>query len=354
MHKRDVLVDLQEWLGYERVYTVNPIGRSCGLAMFWKKNVELVFQFVDKNLVDFHVQFGSLSYFVYGVYGAPAVADRSKVWERLMRTCINRKDSWWMLGDFNEILHNGEKIGGPRRSEFTFLPFADMVRVCEMSELPYVGNIFTWGGMRSKMDRCFGNKEWFRMFHASNQSFLAKRGLDHRPALVKLLSSSDSHRGDFRFDKIFFNKPNVKEAIISAWLVGSSYVEVSVSKRIRGCRRALSKWKKANPLNLMDKIIQLQVSLEMEQASYYPSLSEVTFLKRSLVEAYKEEESFWSQKSRERWLKDGDLNTKFFHASVKANRSRKRIEVLKDVNRNSQRSEASKGEVVTAYFSNLW
>ena len=47
---RDVLVDLQEWLGYDRILTVNPIGYSGGLTLFWMNSVRLEFKFVDKNL----------------------------------------------------------------------------------------------------------------------------------------------------------------------------------------------------------------------------------------------------------------------------------------------------------------
>lgn len=147
--------------------------------VFWKNNVELVFQFIDKTLIDFHVQFSSLSFFVSSVYGAPTIGDRGKVWERLMRIGITRKESWCMLGDFNEILHNSENIGGSARSDASFIPFGDMIRVCEMLELSSTGNNFTWGGMRcklwiqSKLDRCFRNKEWFKIFPVSNQCFIA-------------------------------------------------------------------------------------------------------------------------------------------------------------------------------------
>lgn len=62
MTKKNFLVDLQEWLGYDMVLTIDPVGRSGGLALFWKNNVEVDFKLVDKNLLDFQVQFGSFSF----------------------------------------------------------------------------------------------------------------------------------------------------------------------------------------------------------------------------------------------------------------------------------------------------
>lgn len=244
MNGRDFLEDLHIWLGYDRLCTVNPRGRSGGLALLWKSIVDIDFFFVDKNLLDLRVKFGNTSFFVSCVYGKPVMKDKHVVWERLTRIGCLRKESWCMLGDFNDLLHNGEKLGGPLRGDNCFVVFNDMIRDCQMSELQSSGNSFTWRGMRHKLwiqcklGRCFGNNEWFKMFPASNQHFLAKRGSDHRPVLVRVLASAATYRGNFKFDKRFLDKPNVKSAILESWNQGST-----VSDKIRSCRQALSVWK---------------------------------------------------------------------------------------------------------------
>ncbi|CAA7026408.1 unnamed protein product [Microthlaspi erraticum] len=184
-----------------------------------------------------------------------------------------------------------------------------------MVELSSSGNPFTWGGMRGtswiqcKLDRCFGNKEWHRSFPDSNQAFLDKRGSDHRPVLIKLFSSSEVYKGNFKFDKRLFNQPLVKEAINQAWNNAHGWRDNSVSERIKRCRRALSIWKKENNLNSRDRIIQIQIALEAEQSTNFPGAQKVFILKKELVKAYRDEELFWSQKSRAKWLKEGDKNT---------------------------------------------
>ncbi|MCI54315.1 hypothetical protein A2U01_0075564, partial [Trifolium medium] len=41
-----------------------------------------------------------------------------------------------------------------------------------------------------------------------------------------------------------------------------------------------------------------------------------------------QEEAFWRQRAKMHWLKDGDLNTKFFHMSATARAKVKKIEKL--------------------------
>ena len=107
----------------------------------------------------------SFGFYISCVYGDPMCVNRPKIWERLSRIGVNRQECWCMLGDFNDILHNGEKSGSPLRNETTFIPFRDMIKACQMTDLASTGNALTWGGKRNDMwiqcqlDRCFGNKE---------------------------------------------------------------------------------------------------------------------------------------------------------------------------------------------------
>lgn len=283
-----------------------------------------------------------------------------KCGKRILRNGVHRKESWCMLGDFNEILHNGEKLGGPRRGDSSFLPFKDMLHSCQMSELTSQGNGFTWGGMRythwvqCKLDRCFGNKAWLKQFPVANQTFLEKRGSDHRPVLVSLTTSKEAYKGNFKFDKRLFNKPNVKDAIWNAWNWGQARRGVSVSGKVRLCRKVLSKSKRENNHNSHARISQIKVVLEAEESANPPNARRVYEVKKDLCHAYREEEVFWSQKSQEKWVREGDKNTKFFHASVRANRGKKRLDTLMDVNGNFQKGEASKGSVAEAYFCDLF
>ncbi|KAF8088679.1 hypothetical protein N665_0532s0042 [Sinapis alba] len=324
----NVLVDLQVWLGYDNVFTVDP------------KNIKMDVKFADKNVIDNLVQF--------------------VVWERISRWGCIRKEPWCIIGDFNEILSNGEKTGGPKRADASFKSFSAMLQTCRMDEISSKGDRFTWGGWRWKkwtqccLDRSFGNEAWLSLFPGSNQTFLEKRGSDHRPVLLRFYASKEPFKDQFRFDKRFLRQPEVLQEIEKAWGGRNKFGPDKVDIKIGKCRVVLSRWKRKRNFNAKDKITLLQQRFEWFQSRDFPCRFMINMIRKELLHAYKEEDSFWKQKSRDKWLVLGDRSSKFFHGSVKTNRSRNHISKLKDKNNQDQFSDGAKAEVAVDYFTDLF
>ena len=77
---RNMLVDLQVWLGYDRVFTVDLVGLSGGLALFWKKNININIKYSDENIIDCLVQYGEYTFFLSCIYGVPYADGKEVVW----------------------------------------------------------------------------------------------------------------------------------------------------------------------------------------------------------------------------------------------------------------------------------
>lgn len=91
MNIRNVIVDIQVWLGYDKVYTVEHVGKCGGLALFWKKDVSVEVLFADKNVLDLQVELGPSKFSLSCVYGNPNSYFMNHVWERITRLGVLRK-----------------------------------------------------------------------------------------------------------------------------------------------------------------------------------------------------------------------------------------------------------------------
>lgn len=113
---------------YKNIFTVPPEGFSRGLTLAWKDNVQLEVLLATANVIDTKITHNDKSFFVSYIYGAPHQENRAKFWEELSTIGAQREDTAWLLtGDFNDLLDNSEKVGGPLRWEGSFLSFRNFV-----------------------------------------------------------------------------------------------------------------------------------------------------------------------------------------------------------------------------------
>ncbi|KAG7536410.1 Reverse transcriptase domain [Arabidopsis suecica] len=354
------VLKVQRWMGYDHSHIVNPIGLSGGLALFWKNSYEVEVINSDHRIIDVKVKLGSLSFFISCVYGDPSTHLRQLVWDKLIDIGTTRDEPWIVLGDLNEIIDNTEKLGGPARAEITFFPFRNMISDCRLREVPSIGNRFSWAGDRNnqwvqcRLDRVLGNEAWFQIFPRAQAEYLERIGSDHRPLFLRFVNENMSRTGRFMFDKRWISKPEFANVIKEGWTKDDAAGYKALLHRIADCRKSISRWKRISNQNSKERISQLRHRLEEEGIKLQPNRSLLKSLKWELAEAYRAEEQYWKQKSRERWLKEGDRNTKFFHGSVQRRRVQNRILSLFDNNDIEQFAEGSKGEIAVEYFRKMF
>ncbi|XP_048613313.1 uncharacterized protein LOC125587176 [Brassica napus] len=295
------------------------------------------------------------------VYGDPVLERREQVWERLTRFSTTRNGPWFMIGDFNEITDHSEKEGGRKRSDSSFLPFKQMLSHCGMLEFPFTGNKLSWVGKRSKgvtvrcrLDRAVGNEDWHEKFPHTATKYLRLWGSDHRPILADILTKPVRKKKKFKFDKRWLDNEELRNVILEGWKSEDLPPDANIMEHIASCRKALSQWRRQNNVNSAKQVEELKEKVEGLYLDDEATTEEISEALKELSAALKAEEMFWRQKSRVLWLREGDRNSKCFHALVKQRRARNRITQLLDENGNIVEDEEGLVAIATSYFRQIF
>ncbi|XP_020262172.1 uncharacterized protein LOC109838113 [Asparagus officinalis] len=197
---------------------------------------------------------------VTSVYAPCDPSDREVCWWELNRTRSSHPHPWVVFGDFNMTLSLSERSGrsGSIKDIDTF---KNLVASLHLSDLPLSGRKFTWSNYRSS------------------------------PVLPRFM-------GFFLFSWVFSSYPSFQdqtyqekdEVVEKNCLRSQFHLYASLSEQID----ALNLCEESRALSLME--IQSRSSM-----------------KDQLLALAHAEEVKWRQRSRIKWLKEGDNNTKFFH-----------------------------------------
>ncbi|KAK8263833.1 hypothetical protein V6Z12_D12G068000 [Gossypium hirsutum] len=101
-----------------------------------------------------------------------------------------------------------------------------------------------------------------------------------------------------------------------------------------------------------DKIERIE--LVIDSASREESGKTLKETRRRLDFLYVREESYWAQRSRSRWLREGDRNIRYFHAKATGRLKKNNIEKLKYAEGNWVTNSKGISKVVKDYFVRLF
>lgn len=180
-------------LEFERLFVVNPVGRSGGLALLWKEAPDLeIFNYSRSHIcVVAKDAKGNSSWQFTGFYGNPNSARRGESWALLNHLKTFLPLPWLCAGDFNEIVEQSEKEGAAIRRESHMVGFRDALEACGLCDLGFIGPRFTWCNRRTgdsftkeRLDRAVADRAWCSRFHSAAVHILASCTSDHHPLHV--------------------------------------------------------------------------------------------------------------------------------------------------------------------------
>ena len=250
---RNRIKGLQRKLGLTQGITVPADGRSGGLAMLWKEGSDVRFKSCSNSHIDMVVCEGSGAqpWRATGFYGHPDSGMRSISWNLLESLKKQCSMPWIVFGDFNEILNSDEKLGWLDRDARQMEGFRECPSNCELFDMGFVGQRFTWcngriGDHRTlvRLDRMVANEEWIKLFPEAKVFHRSMAASDH--CLLSLsLKVRRARRGlkkRFMFEDMWTREEGCREIIEKAWDPLNCNPDLLIQNRLSCCKDYLQDW----------------------------------------------------------------------------------------------------------------
>jgi len=330
-------------LGFDGFLATEVNGYAGGIITAWKKDdmtvtlVDRKFQFMQLKV---NYKNGS-EWFFTPIYASPIEENRKILREDLKKISDNMHYSWMLAGDFNDIACSAEKRGGVDASFRKCSKFVEIINVCKLIDLGYVGSKFTWrgpiyhGGCRifERLDRALCNDNWRVEYPEAYVKVLPRLDFsDHHSILI--CPFGDAHvvaPRQFRFESAWQLEASYRDMLVSCW-----EGDKPIQDNLQNLQSVIKDWKfktldvvLAKKRKLMARIGGIQNRLQ-NGGSFYRLCELEKNLQLELSEILRQEEMMWFQRSRAKWLADGDRNARYCHLKVNNRRRRNNIVMLRN------------------------
>ncbi|KAM1376755.1 hypothetical protein PS1_038740 [Malus domestica] len=318
-NKSQNFIHLKRSLGMDHWFIVEPRGIGGGICVFWRDDTPVVLMksedfFVELKLWDEKM---NCNWRLFGVYASTDEKKRREQWQELSKRIGQERDRCLLIGDFNDNLCNDEKEGGNYRPAVSLRDFRNFMAREELMDLGYEGYPFTWRNNRESMPIQQRLDRGMATMGCKSEECRTLVGEEWRDKI------KGSHA--FRF-----------------------------CDKLKHLRRRLKVWYKGRGRNSAKMILQLKEEIRVAYISNEFASKEVKQKEKEFIAAHRQDETYWKVKSRNQWLREGDKNTKFFHAQTLKRRRFNTIRGIEDGRGIWQQSLKGIGDTAIEYFSDLF
>lgn len=324
------------------------IGNSGGIISIWRKSESnLLFSVVGEGFVGVCLEWGwkKEKCFVLNIYSKCDLVAKQRLWANLVLLRNSFGDrKWCMVGDFNAVSHVDERRGVSSVTSSAMVMeinlFNSFMLDVDLFDMSPLGRKFTWyhasGNAMSRIDRVLISDSWNSGWGIPSLWVLPRTISDHCPLVLKY-GNLDWGPKPFRFNTYWLENKLFKKLVEDSWRNqrASGWMAVVLKTKLKGLKDVIRGWSKHEYGNLDSKVACLVAEigdLDVKGELGVLSSEEVGLRKEKFDEMWKLlkcKEASLFQRSRSKWLKEGDENSKYFHRCVKARAAKNSLKAIK-------------------------
>ncbi|KAK2414457.1 hypothetical protein QL285_037046 [Trifolium repens] len=349
-------------LKFNSCLSVDVEGRSGGLSVMWRDTIQCRVLNYSRNFINLIVKEkeDEEEWRLTCYYGYPERERRRQAWD-LLRELRDMSDlPWCVVGDFNDLLSQEDKRGINPHPNWLCNGFRSAVSDCDLTDIRLEGYPYTWVKSRGRphvieerLDRAMANSKWLMCFPAVKLQNLIASHSDHSSILLhNTPTSRNGHSYSFRFENCWLKEDDIMEVVEEGWGRGGV---VDVINKTSRCADTLARWGRRKKLKFKQEVKECSEEMERLRGNHDPDNSgRYKEAQERHARLLIQEEIYCKQRAKMHWLKEGDLNTKFFHLSASTRQRVKRIDKLVSDANVEVRSQPELCEVALNYFNLLF
>ncbi|XP_058767570.1 uncharacterized protein LOC131641282 [Vicia villosa] len=225
--KQDKAMNIRKKLGGQWNYLDNYNKHANGRVwIMWDKNkVDIKSIYSSEQMIHCGVydKNDNFQHWLTAIYADNKLDRRRSLWKDIEKINSTQQGPWCLMGDYNNVLHTDDRIGGKEIHEGEFCDLANMMIKCGLADLDKIGDKYTWsnkhvsGTIYSCIDRALANKEWFNQRLHWDLHVLEPNISNHAMLCLRNRDQDSKHKRLFKFLNKVTDVPEYREHVERNW-----------------------------------------------------------------------------------------------------------------------------------------
>ncbi|KAH9790374.1 reverse transcriptase domain-containing protein [Citrus sinensis] len=274
---------------------------------------------------------------VTGFYGYPESSRRRESWHLLRRLASFSTLPWVCIGDFNDLLDSSEKNGSRPHAAWKIQGFRSAISDAGLSDLGMIGYQFTWergrgtvNWVEERLDRAFASSSWRDKFPNAQVQSIEADSSDHLPIFLDPIHNFHpaSRVSRFRFENLWLREADCEQIVRCSW---DDTTDLLIQQKLSVCGSKLMNWGGHMVRDFRSRLKEYKTRMRtLRGRRDTEGLMEFTEVRKRYNELLHSHGIFWKQRAKALWLKEGDLNSRYFHSLASTRKKKNSIVKLRN------------------------